>query len=60
MSADLFQMIPEDRQLLEVAQRAQAAGMHLIHNGRRLVVSPTIPPGWWRVAIGIKPPREAA
>jgi len=36
---------------LEELERAAAdRGMHLIHDGHELKVSPIVPPGWFRVA----------
>lgn len=48
---------PDGATFREVAEAARAHGLHLIHNGRRIVVSPVIPPGWREVAITIKAPR---
>ena len=50
MSAQVFEIPDQTATLLEIMQAAQARGMHLIHNGREIVVSPIVPPGWWRVA----------
>lgn len=41
--------------LLEAYQVAQDAGMHLIHDGREVKVSPIIPPGWRAIPLRIKP-----
>lgn len=41
--------IPEDTDLLDAARQASAAGLHLICNGRRTVLSPIVPPGWAKV-----------
>lgn len=55
------QVIEFSRQtLLEVVRAAQAAGMHLIHNGRDIKVSPIIPPGWREVIVKIKQPQRRA
>lgn len=55
MSAAVFE-IPDPRlTFLEIARAAEERGMHIIHNGHEIVVSPTVPPGWFRVAINIKP-----
>ena len=40
--------------LAQAWQVANDAGMHLIHDGREVKVSPTIPPGWRKVLIRIK------
>lgn len=46
--------------LIEVVRAAQAAGMHLIHDGREIKVSPIIPPGWREVVVKIKEPQRRA
>ena len=51
--------ITDDTTLDECAQAAQAAGMHLISNGRKVVVSPVIPPGYWKIAVKVKCPQRA-
>lgn len=45
--------IPADDALLdEVVTAAKAAGMHVIGNGRRIVISPVVPAGW--IKLGVK------
>ena len=34
----------------ELERAASEGGMHLIHDGREVKVSPIVPPGWFRVA----------
>ncbi len=36
--------------LADLQQAAESEGMHLIHDGREIVVSPIVPPGWFRIA----------
>ena len=40
--------------LLELAERAIAAGMHLLTDGRRAVLSARPLPGWKRLAVRVK------
>lgn len=54
------QFFPADALLDDCAQAAQARGMHLIGNGRRIVVSPIVPPGWFKIAVKIKCPNTAS
>lgn len=44
-------LIPEETDLIEAAVQASAAGLHLICNGRRTVLSPIVPPGWAKVSV---------
>ncbi|MDT3735537.1 MAG: hypothetical protein ROZ00_04880 [Denitratisoma sp.] len=46
--------IPDNAEVLAVAQQARAAGMQIIHNGRDIVVSPVCPPGWRPVIVKVK------
>lgn len=46
--------LPEESELLEIAQRAAASHLHLITDGRQVVLSPFIPPGWHRLAVRVK------
>lgn len=59
MSATVFELPDESLSLYDIAEAAKARGMHLIHNGRRVVVSPTIPPGWQKLGVFVKPARGA-
>ena len=43
----------------ELAQVAKAAGMHLISDGIRVLVSPIVPPGFIKVAVKVKTDRRA-
>ena len=46
------QIVADDALLDEVVSAAKAAGMHIIGNGRRIVISPVIPVGW--IKLGVK------
>jgi hypothetical protein len=52
--------ITDETTLDECAQAARHAGMHLITNGFKVVVSPIVPPGFWKVAVKVKTPAHAA
>lgn len=56
----IAQIFPEDALVDEVAKAAQAAGMHIITDGRKVVVSPIVPPGFYKLAVKIKTPSRAA
>lgn len=45
---------PEEAELLEVASQAAASHLHLITDGRETVLSPIIPPGWYRIGVRVK------
>ncbi|WP_137719332.1 hypothetical protein [Methylobacillus flagellatus] len=47
-------LLPEEAELLAAAKLAQAQHLHLISNGQRAVLSPTIPAGWHRVCVTSK------
>lgn len=46
--------------LLEAHRIAKAAGMYLVTDGRTVVVSPIILPGWREVPLVMRDPRQAA
>lgn len=48
-------LIPEETDLIDAAGQASAAGLHLICNGRRTVLSPIVPPGWAKVSLRHSP-----
>lgn len=48
------QLFHADALFDEVAQAAAAAGMFLIGNGQRIVVSPVVPSGWFKIAVKVK------
>lgn len=52
-------IFPDDALFSAVAEAAQARGLHIIGNGQRIVVSPSVPPGWSKVAVKIKRPTPA-
>lgn len=65
MTGAAFELPDPEATLLEVMRAAEARGMHLIHNGREIKVSPIVPPGWFRVAAVFRdnnrnPQRRAA
>ncbi|OQY64739.1 MAG: hypothetical protein B6D47_13005 [Rhodocyclaceae bacterium UTPRO2] len=60
MSARVLQFRERGTPVLDVIRAAQAAGMHLIHNGREIRVSPIVPPGWREVIVKIKNPQRRA
>ena len=51
MSAQIIELPDPNATLLEIARAAHVRGLHLIHDGRKIVVSPIIPPGWREVII---------
>lgn len=51
--------ITDTTTLDECIQAAKSAGMYLITNGFKVVVSPVIPPGFWRIAVKVKTPHHA-
>lgn len=44
-----------DMPVIDAVQLAANAGAHLICNGREWRISPNVPPGWFRIAVKIKP-----
>lgn len=60
MTATVFELPDPNATLLDVMRAAQARGMHLIHNGHQIVVSPIVPPGWFRVAAVFREQIKAA
>ncbi len=48
-------ILSEDTSVFDAGQRAAVAGLYLICNGRESKISPFVPPGWFRVAVKIKP-----
>lgn len=57
MSAQVLPFPDPNAPMLDVVRAAQAAGLHLIHNGREIKVSPIVPPGWREVIVKVKPAR---
>lgn len=43
----------------ECARAARAAGMHLISNGFKVVVSPIVPPGFFKIAVKVRSDKRA-
>lgn len=52
--------VPDEALLHEVAEAALKAGMHIISNGHRTVVSPIIPPGFTKIIIRTRPINPAS
>jgi hypothetical protein len=46
--------VTEDALVYELVQVAKAAGMYLISDGFKVVVSPIVPPGFFKIAIRVK------
>lgn len=46
--------VTDDVLVDELIQVAQSAGMHLISDGFKVVVSPIVPPGFFKIAIRVK------
>lgn len=51
---NVITMVPDNALLWEIAQQACAAHVHLISNGERFALSPTIPAGWHAVPVADK------
>lgn len=50
--------IPRDDELVgEIADKAEAEGLMLAHNGRHIAVVPKLLPGWWPI---LRSQKEAA
>ncbi len=47
--------IPESTSVMDAGQLAANAGLYLICNGRESRISPIVPPGWFRLAVKVKP-----
>lgn len=56
--ADLYEIPRDDELLIDVARRAVAQGMYLITDGRAVILSPRVLPGWFR--LGVMLTEEAA
>lgn len=53
IAARILPVTPETT-LDECARAARSAGLHLITDGFKVVVSPIVPPGFWKVAVKVK------
>lgn len=53
-------LVPDDAYLFDIARDATAKGLHLISNGTRFALSPTVPPHWHCVPVGDKHGRLGA
>lgn len=47
-------IIPDTATVLEAARQARASNLHLISDGKRTVLSPIVPPGWYKFAVKVK------
>lgn len=47
-------IIPDNATVLDVARQAKASNLHIINNGQRTVLSPVVPPGWFKMAVKVK------
>jgi hypothetical protein len=45
---------PPEITLLEAAEQAVSAGVYLITDGKRVIQSPWVPPGWHRLGVRVK------
>ncbi len=52
--------IPDDALLFDVAESAAGEQLHLLSNGRRIVLSPVVLSGWTEIHVRIKTPSRAA
>jgi hypothetical protein len=46
MQTNLQIIVPDEAEMMEIANLAQARHLHLISNGERSVLSPIVPRGW--------------
>lgn len=56
----LARILPPDTPVIVAASFAAEEGLHLITDGRRSVLSPVVPPGWFRVGVRVRQPAEDA
>lgn len=49
-----FTALPPEIELRDAADAANSSGMHLITDGSEVVVSPIVPPGWFRMGVKVK------
>lgn len=49
---------PTEAELYDVAAQARASHLNLITDGKDVVISPTIPPGWHKLGVRVKEPRQ--
>lgn len=46
-------IIPDDALFADVIESAIQAGMHIISNGSRIVISPVVPKGWTKIGVKV-------
>lgn len=51
--------ITEEALFDDLLQQARERGMHLISDGKRTLISPIVPPGFYELAVKIKTPTHA-
>ena len=51
---NVITLVPDDALLFDIAQQAAAQHLHLISNGSRFALSPTVPAGWHTVPVADK------
>ena len=51
MPNNVITLVPDNAELWDIAHQAAAQGLHLIDNGARWALSPTVPPGWTVVPL---------
>lgn len=47
-------IIPDTATVMDAARQAKASNLHLICDGKRTVLSPIVPPGWFKIAVKAK------
>lgn len=60
MNPVIATITPDTDTVLQIAQQANARHLHIITDGRRTVLSPEVPPGWYKIVVKHKPQRAAA
>lgn len=53
-------IVPRESEVLEFAKIAAAKGLHFITDGKDTLLSPIVFPGWFEIAVRIKPARLLA
>jgi len=46
-------ILPADALFDECIEAARERNMHLIGDGKRIVISPIIPPGWFKIGVKV-------
>lgn len=53
-------IVPREGEVLEFAKIAAAKGLHFITDGKDSLLSPIVLPGWFEIAVKIKPAQRLA